>query len=194
MKPGVKQTGASSVNGYYSSMALYELDGKRPSVAQGAFIAPTSSLIGDVVVEEDASVWFGAVIRADFDRIVVGAGATIQDNSVIHCGPGMPTLIAPEVTIGHGALLDSCTIENGALIGSGAVILHRALVGAGCLVAAGSVVMEGQICPPGVLMAGVPATIRETIGTSAINWLASSGPEYRRILRRYGTLVEITPS
>ena len=117
---------------------LIELDGVAPRIADDAFIAETAVLIGDVVVEAAASVWFGAVLRGDNSQIRVGAGSCVQDNCVIHCAKDLPTLIGENVTVGHMAMLEGCVIGDGALIGMGAIVLQRARVGARALVAAGS--------------------------------------------------------
>src|ERR671910_88649 len=116
---------------------LLPFESKRPLVADEAFIAPTAVLIGDVVVEEGASVWFGAVLRGDFNRIVVGSGTSVQDNSVIHTNEDLPTVIGSNVTVGHLSLLEGCEIEDGALIGMGSIILNRARVGRRAMLAAG---------------------------------------------------------
>ncbi len=131
-------------------------DGKEPQVAPNAFVAPTAVLIGDVVVEEGASVWFGAVLRADFDRIVVGAGSSVQDNCVVHTNEDLPTVIGQNVTVGHLSLLEGCVIEDGAIIGMGSIVLNRARVGGRAMLAAGSVVTEDGDIPSEVLAAGAP--------------------------------------
>src|SRR2546423_7887098 len=142
---------------------LIELDGKRPQVAPDAYLAPTAVLIGDVVIEAGASVWFGAVLRADFDRIVIGAGSNVQDNAVLHTATRFPTVVGANVTIGHAVLLEGCSIADGALVGMGAIVLRRARVGARALVAAGSVVREGDEIPPDTLAAGGPAAGQRTL-------------------------------
>ncbi len=127
---------------------LLPFDGKEPNIAPDAFVAPTAVLIGDVVVEEGASVWFGAVLRGDFDRIVVGAGSSVQDNCVVHTNEELPTVIGQNVTVGHLSLLEGCMIEDGAIIGMGSIVLNRARVGGRAMLAAGSVVTEdGEIHP-----------------------------------------------
>src|SRR5919202_5252285 len=113
-------------------------DGKEPRAAPDAFIAPTAVLIGDVVVEEGASVWFGAVLRGDYSRIVVGAGSNVQDNCVLHTNEDLPTLIGSNVTVGHLSMLHGCVIEEGAIIGMGSIVLNRARVGQRAMLAAGS--------------------------------------------------------
>ena len=126
-------------------------------VDPGAFVAPTAVLVGDVTVAAGASVWYGAVLRADFGPIVVGAGSNVQDNCVLHAAEGLPTVLEDEVTVDHPATMESWVIECGALIGIGAVVLQRARVGRGSVVAAGSVVAEDAQIPPDVLAAGIPA-------------------------------------
>src|SRR5438034_10609691 len=112
-------------------------EGRMPRIAPSAFVAPTATLIGDVTIGEEASVWFGAVLRGDFGRIEVGRRANIQDNAVIHSSDRIPTILGEGVTIGHGAVLEGCTVERGALIGTNAVVLHEAVVGQEALIAAG---------------------------------------------------------
>lgn len=164
---------------------LYPFEGKEPRVAPGAFVAPTAVLIGDVVVEEEASVWFGAVLRADFNRIVIGAGSAVQDNCVIHTAEDRPTLVGAGVTVGHMAMLEGCTVEDGALVGMGAVVLQRAKVGARAMLAAGTVVREGQEIPPGMLAAGVPARVKKELGGSSGGWVETAAREYRALRLRY---------
>src|SRR5258708_749372 len=106
-------------------MPEFELNGRRPRIASGAYIAPSASIIGDVEIGPDASIWFGAVLRADHDQITIGAGSNVQDNAVIHCAEGMPTLVGKNVTIGHGALLEGCVVEDGSMVGMGAIMLQR---------------------------------------------------------------------
>ena len=142
-------------------------DGKEPWIAPDAFVAPTAVLIGDVVVEEGASVWFGAVLRGDFDRIVVGAGSSIQDNCVLHTNEDLPTLVGRNVTVGHLSLLEGCVIEDEALVGMGSIILNRARIGRRAMLAAGSVVKEDGEIPPAVLAAGAPAEVKKELDGSS---------------------------
>jgi carbonic anhydrase/acetyltransferase-like protein (isoleucine patch superfamily) len=160
-------------------------DGKEPNVAPDAFIAPTAVLIGEVVVEEGASVWFGAVLRADFDRIVVGAGSSVQDNCVLHTNEDLPTVIGQNVTVGHLSLLEGCVIEDGAIVGMGSIVLNRARVGRGALLAAGSVVTEDGEIPPEVLAAGAPAEAKKSLGGSSAKWIESAAREYQALRLRY---------
>jgi carbonic anhydrase/acetyltransferase-like protein (isoleucine patch superfamily) len=164
---------------------LIELDGVAPRIADDAFVAETAVLIGDVVVENAASVWFGAVLRGDNSQIRVGAGSCVQDNCVIHCAKGLPTLIGENVTVGHMAMLEGCVIGDGALIGMGAIVLQRAQVGVRSLIAAGAVVGEGMEIPPGVLAAGIPAVVKKELAGSSQRWVETAALEYQSQRLRY---------
>src|ERR671933_1205779 len=164
---------------------LHRFGNHEPRVAPDAFVAPTATLIGDVVVEEGASVWFGAVLRGDFNRIVVGAGSSVQDNSVIHTNEDLPTIIGSKVTVGHLSLLEGCEIEDGALIGMGSIVLNRARVGRRAMLAAGSVVREGGEIPPEVLAAGVPAQVKRSLAGSSSAWVEMAAREYQALRLKY---------
>jgi carbonic anhydrase/acetyltransferase-like protein (isoleucine patch superfamily) len=164
---------------------LIELDGVAPRIADDAFVAETAVLIGDVVVEAAASVWFGAVLRGDNSQIRVGAGSCVQDNCVIHCAKELPTLIGENVTVGHMAMLEGCIVGDGALIGMGAIVLQRASVGVRSLIAAGAVVGEGMEIPPGVLAAGIPAVVKKELAGSSQRWVETAALEYQSKRLRY---------
>ncbi len=164
---------------------LLSFDGKVPQVASDAFVAPTAVLIGDVIVEEGASVWFGAVLRGDFNQIVVGAGSSVQDNCVVHTTEDLPTLIGRNVTVGHLSLLEGCTIEDGAIVGMGSIVLNRARVGRRVMLAAGSVVNEDGEIPPEVLAAGTPAEVKKELDGSSSEWIESAAREYQELRLRY---------
>jgi carbonic anhydrase/acetyltransferase-like protein (isoleucine patch superfamily) len=165
---------------------VIELDGVAPRIADDAFVAETAVLIGDVVVEAAASIWFGAVLRGDNSGgIRVGRGSCVQDNCVIHCADDLPTVIGENVTVGHMAMLEGCEIGDGALIGMGAIVLQRAHVGIRSLVAAGAVVGEGVRIPPGVLAAGVPATVKKELAGSSQRWVETAALEYQSKRLRY---------
>jgi carbonic anhydrase/acetyltransferase-like protein (isoleucine patch superfamily) len=166
-------------------MPLHSFGGKQPRVADDAFIAPSADLIGEVVVEARASVWFGAVLRADFSTILIGSGSSVQDNAVVHCAAGLPTVVGRDVTVGHGALLEGCVIDDGAVIGMGAIVLQRAHVGSGSMIAAGAVVGEGQEIPPGVVAAGVPAVVKKALDGSSREWVRSAALQYQTLRARY---------
>lgn len=141
----------------------YRLDGWRPELPASAWLAPGAAVIGRVRLGERASVWFGAVLRGDLDTITIGEETNIQDGSVLHVDVGFPLRVGDRVTVGHGAILHGCTIEDEALIGMGAAVLNGATVGRGSLVAAGALVREGMQIPPFSLVAGVPAAIKREL-------------------------------
>jgi carbonic anhydrase/acetyltransferase-like protein (isoleucine patch superfamily) len=138
-------------------MALYEVNGKQPQVHDSAWIADSAQVIGDVVLEADASVWFGCVLRGDNDRLTIGEGSNIQELSVLHTDPGLPLTIGRHVTVGHKVMLHGCTIGDESLIGMGAIILNGARIGRNCLVGAGALVTEGKVFEDGSMIVGSPA-------------------------------------
>ncbi len=144
-------------------MALYELDGRRPELHPTAWVADSAQVIGNVVLAEASSIWFGVVIRGDGEEVIrIGARANVQDNSVLHADPGKPLSLGADVTIGHQVVLHGCTIGDGALVGVGAVVLNGAVIGANSIVGAGAVVTEGKVFPPASLIIGSPAkAVRE---------------------------------
>lgn len=166
---------------------IYPFEGRWPSIHPSAFVAPTATLIGHVIVEEDASVWFGAVLRGDEPEheIRIGARSSVQDNVVVHVSARGPTIVGPEVTIGHGAVLESCRIGRRAVIGMGAVILQEAEIGEEALVAAGAVVGVGQRIPPRHLAAGVPARLKGELSGEALAWVLHSADHYVALAKRY---------
>ncbi len=161
------------------------IDGQSPQVAASAWIAPTATLIGDVIVEEDASIWYGVVVRADVARITIGPRSNIQDNTVCHADPGSPLTVGADVTVGHAAILHGCTIEDGALIGMGSTVLNQAVVGAGSLVGANSLVTEGAVIPPGSLAAGAPAVVRRPLREAETARILGSAAHYADNARRH---------
>jgi carbonic anhydrase/acetyltransferase-like protein (isoleucine patch superfamily) len=161
--------------------------GKTPRIHASAFVAPTAVLIGDVEIGAESSVWFGAVLRADHPDhgIRVGARTSIQDNCVLHVSARGATLVGDEVTVGHGAVFESCEIRRGALIGMNAVLLHGCVIGEESLVAALSVVPTGMIVPPRHLVAGAPAQIRKELTGESADWVKHSSEHYVELARRY---------
>src|ERR1700761_8572043 len=140
---------------------IVTLDGVTPQIGTDVYLAPTATLIGDVHIGDRATVWFGAVLRGDAARIEIGSETSVQDNVVIHCATGLPTIVGARVTVGHSALLEGCVVQDDSLIGMGAVVLQHARVGSGTVIAAGAVVSERTEIPSGVLAAGVPATVKK---------------------------------
>lgn len=169
-------------------MPLYEFEGKRPVVHETAFIAPTATLVGEVTIEEGASVWYGAVIRADFSPVVVRAGANVQDGAVIHGPPNMPTEIGAGATVAHLCVVHGSTLGEECLIANGTTILDGARIGARSLVAAHSLVASNAEIPEGVLAAGVPAEVkREIAGSQAEFWVKMNPSAYRELAKRHMT-------
>lgn len=166
---------------------IITFNGRTPRVHPSAFVAPTATLIGDVEIGPESSVWFGAVLRGDHPQngIRIGARTSIQDNCVLHVSARGPTIVGDDVTVGHGAVFESCTIEDGALIGMNTVILHEAHIGAGALVAALSVVPTGLQVPPATLVAGSPARVRKTLQGESAAWVKDSAAHYVELSREY---------
>ena len=159
-------------------MPQYELDGKRPQLGADVWVAPSADLIAEVVLGDEASVWFGAVIRADNTPIVVGARSNIQEGAMLHSDPGAPLTIGEDCTIGHHAVLHGCTVGNRALIGMGAVILNRAVIGEECIVGAGALVTEGKEFPAGQLIVGSPARAVKELDAATRAFLRVSADHY----------------
>jgi carbonic anhydrase/acetyltransferase-like protein (isoleucine patch superfamily) len=167
-------------------MPLYAFEGKRPTVHPTAFVAPTATLVGDVTIEEGASVWYGAVIRADYSPVVVRRGANVQDGAVLHGPPGTPTEVGPGATVAHNCVVHGAILEAECLVANGAIVLDGARVGARSLVAAGSVVSANQEIPPGVLAAGVPAQVKRPIeGTPSEFWVKANPGAYAELAKRH---------
>jgi len=163
----------------------FELAGRRPKVHPDAYIAPTAVLIGDVEIAAGASVWFGAVLRGDEATIKVGEGANIQDNVVVHCAEGLPTLIEKNASVGHSAQLEGCVVEQGALVGMGATMLQRSRLGAGSMLAAGAVLQEGSEIPAGHMAAGVPAAVKKQLDGSSDRWVGITARHYQERAVKY---------
>lgn len=140
-------------------MAIYELDGLTPQLGEGAWVADSAQVIGNVILGDGASVWFGAVLRGDNEPMHVGKGTNIQEGSVIHSDPGFPVTLGENVTIGHQVMLHGCTVGDGTLIGIKAVVLNGAKIGRNCIVGAGALVTEGKEFPDGSMIFGAPAKV-----------------------------------
>lgn len=166
-------------------MALFEIEGKSPRCAEGVWVAESAQVVGDVSLGRDASVWFGAVIRADNEPMTVGHGSNIQEAAVLHSDPGFPLTIGDHVTVGHQAMLHGCTIGEGSLIGIGAVVLNGARIGKNCLVGAGALVTEGKVFPDGSLIVGSPATVKRELSEAQIAALAQSARHYVGNAKRF---------
>jgi carbonic anhydrase/acetyltransferase-like protein (isoleucine patch superfamily) len=166
-------------------MPLYALDDIAPTLAEGAWAAPSADLIGDVRLGRGASVWFGAVIRADNTPILIGEESNVQDGAVGHSDPGAPLTIGARVTVGHQAILHGCTIGDQALVGMGARILNGAVIGPNCLVGAGALVTEGKSFDAGMLIVGAPARAIRALSEAEIAALAMSAAHYAQKAGHY---------
>ena len=159
-------------------MAIYELGPRAPKMHASAWVADSAQVIGDVVLAEGVSVWFGTVIRGDMDTISIGRGSNIQDASVLHADAGVPLMIGENVSIGHQVMLHGCTIGDGSLIGIGAIVLNKARIGKNCLVGAGSLVTEGKEFPDGSMILGSPAKAVRQLSAEQIEGLKMISQHY----------------
>jgi len=164
---------------------IYALDGLAPTIHPDAWVAPDATLIGRVVLEEGASVWFGAVLRGDNEEVRVGAGSNVQDNSVLHTDLGYPLTIGANCTIGHRVMLHGCTVGDGSLIGMGATLLNGARIGRGCLIGAGALITEGKDIPDFSLVMGAPGRVVRALDDAAQARLIASAEGYRANMRRF---------
>ena len=166
---------------------IYDIDGRTPAFPadNDYWVAPTAVLVGDVVLESGASVWFGAIIRGDNERITVGQGSNVQENSVLHTDMGYPLTIGVGCTVGHRAMLHGCTIGDNSLIGMGATVLNGAVIGKNCLIGAGALITEGKVIPDGSLVMGAPGKVVRELDAAAIEGLANSALGYQANMRKY---------
>jgi carbonic anhydrase/acetyltransferase-like protein (isoleucine patch superfamily) len=164
---------------------IYALDGIAPQIDPSAWVAPDANLIGRVVLEAKASVWFGCTLRGDNEEIRVGAGSNVQENAVLHTDLGYPLVIGEDCTIGHKAMLHGCAIGDGTLIGMGATILNGARIGSGCLIGACALITEGKVIPDGSLVMGAPGRVIRTLDAEARARLLASAAGYRANARRF---------
>jgi len=171
---------------YRPAMPLYSFEGVSPQVHPTAFIAPTATLVGDVTVEEGASVWYGAVVRADFSPVVIRKGANVQDGAVLHGPPGQPTEVGPGATVAHLCVVHGAFLGEECLIANGATVLDGARIGVRSLIAAHSLVAANAEIPDGVLAAGSPAEVKRSIeGTPAQMWVTTNPPAYAELAQRH---------
>ena len=172
-------------------MAVFALDDFSPDLHETVWVAETASVIGNISMAEDSSVWFGAVIRGDNEPIQIGARSNIQDNAVLHSDPGMPLTIGEDVIVGHQVMLHGCTIGNGCLIGIGATVLNGAKIGEGSIIGAHALVTENKVIPPNSLVVGSPGRVMKTLGEAQAKMLklnadvyVSNAKRFRKGLRR----------
>ncbi len=159
-------------------MALYELDGLTPQLADTAWVADSAQVMGNVTLAADSSVWFGVTVRGDTETIAIGQGSNIQDGSVLHADVGMPLVVGDNVTVGHKVMLHGCTIGDESLIGIGAIVLNGAKIGKNCLVGAGSLVTEGKAFPDGSMIMGSPAKAVRQLTPEQMEGLRMSARHY----------------
>jgi carbonic anhydrase/acetyltransferase-like protein (isoleucine patch superfamily) len=166
---------------------ILAFNGKKPQIHPSAFLAPTAVIIGDVTIGAESSIWFGAVLRGDDPDhgVIVGPRTSVQENCVVHVGRWGPTVIGTDVTVGHGAKFESCTIGDRTVVGMNAVILQNATIGEECVLAANTVVLEKADIPARRVVAGVPGTIRKTLEGSAADWIKGGGAHYVTLSRQY---------
>jgi carbonic anhydrase/acetyltransferase-like protein (isoleucine patch superfamily) len=166
-------------------MAIYQLDDWVPDVADSAWVAESAEVVGRVMLGEDVSIWFNAVLRGDSEHLTVGASSNIQDGSVLHADHGYPLVIGERVTVGHQVMLHGCTVGDDSLIGIGAVVLNGARIGRNCVVGAGALVTEGKEFPDGSLIVGAPAKVVRELSEAQIAGLKASAAHYVNNGRRY---------
>jgi carbonic anhydrase/acetyltransferase-like protein (isoleucine patch superfamily) len=166
-------------------MAIYRLDGHSPHLAEGAWVADSAQVMGRVELLEDASVWFGAVIRGDNELLSIGRGSNIQDGSVVHSDMGYPMTLGADVSVGHQVMLHGCSVGDGSLIGIQSVVLNGARIGRNCLVGAGSLVTEGKEFPDGSMIIGRPAKVVRELTAEQIAGLRRIATHYVENARRY---------
>jgi len=164
---------------------IVEFGNKQPQIGANVFIAPTAVIIGDVILEEEVSIWYGAVLRGDMAPIRVGRQTNIQDNCTIHTDYDKPALIGASVTLGHNAVVHGCTIGKACLIGIGSIVLNDAVIKSGSVVAAGSVVREGQVVGPNQMVAGSPARVKRELDTAASVKLTEPALRYSQLKHAY---------
>ena len=164
---------------------IYELDGIAPQIDEDTWVAPDANVIGKVVLEAGAAIWFGATLRGDIEEIRVGAGTNIQENAVLHTDLGYPMTIGRDCTIGHKAMLHGCTIGDNSLIGMGATVLNGAKIGKGCLIGACALVTEGKEIPDHSLVMGSPGKVVRRLDEAALEALRDSARRYQDNMRRF---------
>lgn len=172
-------------------MTIYALGDATPQLHADTWVAPDANVIGNVVLEAGASVWFGVTIRGDNEEIRIGAGSNVQENSVFHTDPGHPLIIGTNCTIGHKVMLHGCSIGNNSLIGMGATILNGAKIGNNCLIGAGALITEGKVIPDGSLVMGAPGKVVREMDEKTIEMLKISALHYQDNMRRFRDQIRV---
>ena len=174
-------------------MAIYELKGRRPDIAASAYVADSAQVIGNVVLDDNASVWFGAVIRGDSDPIRVGKNSNVQDTAVLHADPGFPLTLGKNVSVGHMAMLHGCTVGDGSLIGIGSVILNGTVIGKNCLIGAKTLIPEGKNIPDGSMVLGSPGKVVRQLRPEEIAHIHGISEHYVERFKRYRDVMKQEP-
>ena len=164
---------------------IYSLEGRTPRTVGETFVAPTAVVIGDVAIEHESSVWWGAVLRGDYDRISIGRRSNVQDNAVVHMDEGFPVTLGDSVTIGHKAVLHGCTVGNNSLVGINAVVMNGAVIGDDCLVGSNALITEGKAIPPRSLVLGSPGKVVRELSDEEVAEITDFADRYVRNFRRY---------
>lgn len=167
---------------------IYTINGKSPRIHAGAYIAPSADIIGDVEIGAMASVWFGAVLRGDVEKIIIGEKSNVQDGAVFHGDAGLPVVLGEGVTVGHRAVVHGCIVGSHTLIGMGAVILNGAVIGENCIIAAGAVVAENARISAGSVAGGVPAKVFKAISDINKDRIAYGAKHYMEMISLYRSL------
>ncbi len=164
---------------------IREYKEKKPVIAEDVFLAENCAVIGDVIIGEQASIWYGAVLRGDEGPIEIGKGSNVQDNATVHTGHGFSVKIGENVTVGHNAVIHGCQVGDGTIVGMGAVVLDGAKIGKGCMIAAGALVKAGEVIPDGSLCVGIPAKIVREMDEAAREGLAENAKMYVSLGKDY---------
>lgn len=173
-------------------MSIYSIDDQQPILHPSAWVAPGAAVIGQTELKADSSVWFGAVIRADNDRIVIGERSNVQDCAVLHIDDGVPLTVGNDVTIGHHAMLHGCTIGDGSLIGIKAVVMNRAVIGRNCLIGANALIPEGRVIPERSLVVGSPGRIVRELTDEEVAALMEGSAQYVAKAKLYRIRLKVT--
>jgi len=164
---------------------IYSIDDKVPQLAETSWVAPSATVIGDVILEDEVSIWWGATLRAEEECIRIGAGSNVQDNAVLHVDPGFPLTLGTGVTIGHLVMLHGCTIGDGTLVGIGATVLNGARIGRNCLIGAHTLIAEGKVIPDRSVVLGMPGKIVREVTDQDLERLSMPAAIYRQRARQY---------
>jgi len=166
-------------------MTIYALGSRTPRLHEECWVADSAALIGDVILERNASVWFGCVLRGDNEPIIVGEGTNVQDGAVLHTDLGVPLTLGADITVGHMAMLHGCTVGDGSLIGIKAVVLNHAKIGRECLIGANTLIAEGKVIPDRSLVIGSPGRVIRTLTDEEVAKIRANAAHYVQNWRRY---------